>query len=103
VQSDEGAARCSRLWSNVDQIKNAMAKGPWTMPTLHSAIVPLLIGAEDQAVQTAAALRAQGIFSPAIRYPTVARGQARLRLTVTAAHAPEDIAQLTSALGHLKS
>ncbi len=57
-----------------------------------------MIGDEAQAVETAAALRAQGIFIPAIRYPTVARGQARLRLTLTAAHTSEDIATFLTAL-----
>jgi 7-keto-8-aminopelargonate synthetase-like enzyme len=58
----------------------------------------LLIGEEDKAVEAAAALRDQGIFIPAIRYPTVARGQARLRLTLSAAHTNADLAQLLAAL-----
>jgi len=57
-----------------------------------------LIGDETQAVEAAAALRERGIFIPAIRYPTVARGKARLRLTVTAAHTSADIEELLSAL-----
>ncbi|HMC28872.1 MAG TPA: 8-amino-7-oxononanoate synthase, partial [Verrucomicrobiae bacterium] len=40
------------------------------------------------------------IFIPAIRYPTVARGQARLRLTISAAHSSADIAALLAALKH---
>jgi 8-amino-7-oxononanoate synthase len=66
-----------------------------------SAIIPILLGEEVQAVEDASALRAQGIFVPAIRYPTVARGQARLRVTVTAAHTHADITQLLSALKSL--
>ena len=66
-----------------------------------SAIIPILIGEEDKAVAASSALRAQGIFVPAIRYPTVARGQARLRVTVTATHTHADIAQLLSALKSL--
>jgi 7-keto-8-aminopelargonate synthetase-like enzyme len=57
-----------------------------------------LIGEESKAVEAAAALRDQGIFIPAIRYPTVARGQARLRLTLSAAHTDADLAQLIAAL-----
>ena len=57
-----------------------------------------MIGDETQAVEAAAALRERGIFIPAIRYPTVARGKARLRLTVTAAHTSADIEELLSAL-----
>jgi 7-keto-8-aminopelargonate synthetase-like enzyme len=40
----------------------------------------------------------RGIFIPAIRYPTVARGKARLRLTLSAAHTDADLAQLLTAL-----
>ena len=49
-------------------------------------------------MELAASLRAAGVFVPAIRYPTVARGTARLRLTVTAAHSASDIAELQHAL-----
>jgi 7-keto-8-aminopelargonate synthetase-like enzyme len=57
-----------------------------------------MIGDEKKAVELAAALGEHGIFVPAIRYPTVARGHARLRVTLTAAHSSEDILQLTGAL-----
>ena len=59
-------------------------------------------GDETKAVEAAAALRDQGVFVPAIRYPTVARGQARLRLTVSAAHAAADVSQLVTAVSNLK-
>ena len=52
---------------------------------MSGAIIPIIIGDEPEAVAAAAALREQGIFIPAIRYPTVARGAARLRGHCTAA------------------
>ena len=61
-----------------------------------------MIGDEEKAVQIANELRNQGLFIPAIRYPTVARGQARLRLTVTAGHSHADVDQLISALRSVK-
>jgi 8-amino-7-oxononanoate synthase len=64
----------------------------------YSAIIPVIIGDEAKAVEAAAHLRNQGIFIPAVRYPTVARGTARLRLTFSAAHTAQDIQQLLSAL-----
>ena len=71
---------------------------------IHSAIIPLIIGDETQAVDTAAKLRDQNIFIPAIRYPTVARGAARLRITLTAAHTAKDVAKLAQrAIKNLKS
>jgi 8-amino-7-oxononanoate synthase len=98
VQSGEGEARRVRLWQRVDQVKNTVIGVGWNLPPVRSAILPLWLGEEARAVQAATALRARGIFIPAIRYPTVARGQARLRLTVTAGHTAEDVAQLGAAL-----
>lgn len=66
-----------------------------------SAIIPLRVGDEDQAVQLSAALAHNGIYIPAIRYPTVPRGEAMLRLTVTALHTASDIDQLGNELRRL--
>ena len=70
-------------------------------PLASSAIIPVMIGAEDQAIEAAASLRAQGLFIPAIRYPTVARGQARLRLTLTATHTAQEISSVAGAVTKL--
>lgn len=98
VQSAEGAARCARLWHRVSEIRAGLSLPP-AIPL--TAILPLHIGDEEKAVETAAALRARGIFIPAIRYPTVARGHARLRLTVTASHTPADVQRLLDTLRSL--
>jgi 8-amino-7-oxononanoate synthase len=98
LQSAEGEERRVRLWALIDQLKNALVGGRWKPPVVQSAIVPLLVGAESDAVNLAARLRERGIFIPAIRYPTVARGAARLRVTLTAAHTPEDVDDLAAAL-----
>lgn len=88
VQSAEGQKLNEQLWGRVKAFS----------PKSASAIIPIMIGDETKAVDTAAALREQNIFVPAIRYPTVARGAARLRVTLTAAHSESDIAELTRAL-----
>jgi 7-keto-8-aminopelargonate synthetase-like enzyme len=68
-----------------------------------SAILPVIVGDETRAVAVSAALRDQGIFVPAIRYPTVARGKARLRVTVTATHTAEDISLLVAELRSIRN
>jgi 7-keto-8-aminopelargonate synthetase-like enzyme len=98
IQSNEGEERRVQLWSRVDQLKSGLVGGQWELPVIRSAIVPLILGAEEKAMEKAADLRALGIFIPAIRYPTVARGQARLRVTLTAAHSARDVQTLLSAL-----
>jgi 8-amino-7-oxononanoate synthase len=100
VQSDEGEDRRARLWARVDQLKSALAHSEWKVSAQRSAILPLILGHEEAAMEMAAQLRARGIFIPAIRYPTVARGQARLRLTLSASHSAADVEQLLAALLH---
>jgi 8-amino-7-oxononanoate synthase len=63
-----------------------------------SAIFPLIVGDEQAALDLATALKSEGFLVPAIRYPTVARGSARLRITVTAAHEKNQIRSLCEAI-----
>jgi 7-keto-8-aminopelargonate synthetase-like enzyme len=63
-----------------------------------AAIIPLLIGDEAKSVEVGAALLEKNILIPAVRYPSVARGKARLRLTLSAAHAADHIQHLATAL-----
>lgn len=103
VQSATGEARRTQLWARVDEIKNGLINSNWALPPVRSAIIPLIIGGEAETVVLADELRALGIYIPAIRYPSVARGAARLRLTVTAAHNSVDTAALLGACAICKS
>ncbi|MDD5140393.1 MAG: 8-amino-7-oxononanoate synthase [Verrucomicrobiales bacterium] len=99
VQSAAGKSLKEKLRSRVAEFQSAIRNLQSAIP---SAIIPLMIGDETKAVDLAAKLREQNIFIPAIRYPTVARGAARLRITLTAAHSAEDVAELLAALNTLK-
>jgi 7-keto-8-aminopelargonate synthetase-like enzyme len=63
-----------------------------------SAIFPVLVGDEQAAPDLAAALKTEGFLVPAIRYPTVAKGSARLRITVQASHTEDQIRALSEAI-----
>ena len=63
-----------------------------------SAIVPVLIGDERKALAASAALERAGVIVPAIRYPTVARGTARLRVALMSAHEPEQLRMAAAAI-----
>jgi 7-keto-8-aminopelargonate synthetase-like enzyme len=63
-----------------------------------SAIQPVMVGGEALAMKIAQGLIKAGYFVPAIRYPTVARGGARLRVTFSARHSGSDVEQLAQAL-----
>jgi 8-amino-7-oxononanoate synthase len=95
IRSDEGARRCATLWQRVSELRS---KTRTQISKPASAIIPIILGDEALAMDSAVALRAKGIFVPAIRYPTVARGQARLRVTVTAAHNSEEVQTLAASL-----
>jgi 7-keto-8-aminopelargonate synthetase-like enzyme len=109
VKSIEGERRRRTLWERVEQcrtgilpVSNSVNIGDRrdACPTL-SAILPVIIGDETRAIAASATLREQGIFVPAIRYPTVARGAARLRVTVTATHTTEEINLLAATLNEI--
>jgi 8-amino-7-oxononanoate synthase len=61
-------------------------------------ILPVVLGSESRALAAADRLRARGFFVPAIRPPTVPSGSSRLRITLSAAHEPADVAGLAVAL-----
>jgi len=103
VQSEAGEARRAQLWARVDQIKNGLTGGLWKTPVIRSPIIPLLVGDEGEAMEIAARLRSCGVFIPAIRYPSVARGEARLRLTVTSGHSTDDVQTLLQALAQCRT
>jgi 8-amino-7-oxononanoate synthase len=95
IQSDAGETRRNLLWERVSQFHSSFGN---TQPPFRSAIIPVIMGDETLAVAAADELRRQNLFVPAIRYPTVARGKARLRVTVTASHNQADLQTLATAL-----
>ena len=98
VQSPAGAQLLSQLWARVTELRAALGLD---FPTVPSAIIPLIVGDETRAVDLAARLAEQGFLIPAIRYPTVARGKARLRITLSATHTADQVANLAKALNSL--
>lgn len=103
IGGPEGGVRNERLWTLVDCLKNALIHAGWPPGLVQSPIVPLHVGAEAAAVELAASLREAGWFVPAIRFPTVARGSARLRVTLSAAHQRQDLEQFAKAAAALRS
>ncbi len=70
----------------------------WRLGDSATAIQPLVVGGNDEALALAAALDAEGLWVPAIRPPTVPAGTARLRITLCAAHTDDDVERLAGAL-----
>lgn len=80
-------------------LKNISAFAPNHNPA--TAIVPIILGSEERALAAAEKLKHEGFLIPAIRYPTVPRGKARLRVTMSAVHTSQQIAKLSAALAAL--
>ena len=68
-----------------------------------SAIVPIILGPPEAAVEASQLLADKGFFVPAIRYPTVARDAARLRVTLSARHSTKQISALCELLRNMSA
>ena len=97
----QGDDRRAHLQELVAQLRHGWARLPWQLMPSSTAIQPLLIGDNQQALALSDALRERGIWVAAIRPPTVPQGTARLRITLSASHTVADVAQLVGALHEL--
>lgn len=88
---DAHPERVQNLRDNVKFFCEALQREGVNVEQSPSAIVPIVIGDEACALKTSAALQNAGILIPAIRYPTVAKGQARLRASLMATHTHEQL------------
>jgi 8-amino-7-oxononanoate synthase len=96
LASPSGEERRLLLWERIKLMQQLLPRAGAKTEDVggRSAIFPLIVGDEKAALDLAAALQSEGFLVPAIRYPTVAKGAARLRITVTAAHKAAQIGAL---------
>jgi 8-amino-7-oxononanoate synthase len=102
IEGDEGRARRARLANLIAQLDAQLRLERWRRPVSTTAIQPIVIGANDEALAVAANLHEEGLWVPAIRPPTVAPGTARLRVTLSAAHTDDDVALLATTVNRLE-
>ena len=95
VASSDGEQRRERLWRNIQTLGDGISLNA------ASPIVPWIVGEEKRALDLSQELQTDGFLVPAIRYPTVAKGRARLRISLTAAHQLEEIDALGGAIKKL--
>ncbi|MCG9058548.1 8-amino-7-oxononanoate synthase [Laribacter hongkongensis] len=94
------AAR-ARLAGHVATLRTGCAAAGLQLLPSRTAIQPVLIGSDADAVAASLALREAGLWVPAIRPPTVPPGTARLRVSLSAAHTETDVAQLAAQLSQI--
>ena len=102
IEGDEGASRRAHLGALIAQLNGELKLKRWRRIESDTAIQPIIIGSNEEALRIGAALYGKGIWVPAIRPPTVPAGTARLRVTLSAAHTREEVTQLAGALNELE-
>jgi 8-amino-7-oxononanoate synthase len=91
-------ARRMHLFALIEHWRNVAPALPWeTLPSA-TAIQPLILGTNNEALRVSDELWRRNIWVPAIRPPTVPQGSARLRITFSASHSFDDVDILTDAL-----
>jgi glycine C-acetyltransferase len=83
--------RLERLWSNTRFFKAGLHELGFDTGASETPITPVITGDEEMTQTFARRLFEEGVFTPAIVFPTVGKGQARVRTIVTAEHAEEDL------------
>ncbi|HEX2614669.1 MAG TPA: aminotransferase class I/II-fold pyridoxal phosphate-dependent enzyme, partial [Nitrososphaera sp.] len=85
-----------RLEKNINYFSAEMKNMGFTLGSSTSQIIPVMIGPEKTATEFSKELLEAGVFAQAIRYPTVRKGSARLRVSLTAMHGQK---HLNAAIG----
>jgi glycine C-acetyltransferase len=89
--------RLERLWARTRFLKDGLHALGFDTGQSQTPITPVIAGEETKAVELSALLWEEGVFTPAIVFPTVAKGQSRVRTIVTADHTEEDLREALEA------
>jgi 8-amino-7-oxononanoate synthase len=90
-----------QLQANIQRFREGAKQIGLSLLDSASPIQPVILHQADTALAWSEALKQKGFWVAAIRYPTVAKNQARLRITLSAAHSAEQIEDLLQVLKEL--
>ena len=93
--------RLERLWSNTELFKAGLHDLGFDTGASETPITPVITGEEEVTQAFARRLFEEGVFCPAILFPTVSRGAARVRTIVTADHTEADLAEALEIFGRV--
>jgi glycine C-acetyltransferase len=93
--------RLERLWTNTATLKEGLAFLGFDTGTSQTPITPVITGEADVTQRFADRLFEEGVFCPAIVFPTVAKGSARVRTIVTADHTDADLTEALEIFGRV--
>ena len=101
LDSPEGEKLVKKLWANTKFFKRELQKRGFQFKASETPIIPIHVGDAAKAFEFSRKLFEAGVFAPAVGYPTVAEGQARLRAIVSAAHKREQLLEAADILAEL--
>ena len=101
LDSAAGEKLVKKLWANTKFFKRELQKRSFEFKASETPIIPIHVGDAAKAFEFSRKLFAAGVFAPAVGYPTVAEGKARLRAIVSAAHKREDLLKAADILAEV--
>ena len=101
LDSPEGEKLVRKLWANTKFFKRELKRRGFQFKASETPIIPIHVGDAAKAFEFSRKLFEAGVFAPAVGYPTVAEGKARLRAIVSAAHKREQLLKAAEILGEV--
>jgi glycine C-acetyltransferase len=101
LDSAEGEKLVKKLWANTKFFKRELKKRGFQFKGSETPIIPIHVGDAAKAFEFSNLLFEAGVFAPAVGYPTVAEGKARLRAIVSAAHKREQLLRAADILAEV--
>jgi len=101
LDSPEGEKLVKKLWKNTKAFKRELKKRGFQFKASETPIVPIHVGDAAKAFEFSNKLFEAGVFAPAVGYPTVAEGKARLRAIVSAGHKKEQLVKAADILAEV--
>jgi 8-amino-7-oxononanoate synthase len=92
--------RRERLYQHINKMKKGVQEAGFSTGDSDSQIIPIIVGKEEETLDLAQKLKEDGFLATAIRPPTVPKGSARIRITLSSEHTEKQIDDFLTALNH---
>jgi glycine C-acetyltransferase len=98
LDSPQGERLVKKLWANTKFFKRELKKRGFQFKVSETPIIPIHVGDAAKAFEFSKKLFEAGVFAPAVGFPTVAEGKARLRAIVSATHKRDELLRAADTL-----
>jgi 8-amino-7-oxononanoate synthase len=100
---EQGDHLRAQLQHSIATLKRHLKLIKWQLMPSETAVQPLLVGSNHDALKLSEYLQSKGILVPAIRPPTVPKNTARLRISLSAGHSEDDVLALAQMINEAES